>query len=385
MVEHQETTKEMENLNIIIELNEDGKMENFDIALRGCDLPYENTDEYEYEVEEFEKTKELQHKEFNCLLARELNCFACAAIYRFQLIFVKRKRKVPIIEYAPTVRNTIVTSNPVPIVRQQYHQSPQTQHLVKVVSSPKVVSVPVVRNNVKTVPMRNTVTYQQPVVQQATRRVVIAQQQPVKRDDDGQRIRQMIDQRRQQQQTQQQNTRSQQNIVKKVVTTHQKPQNLAQRIVYSHATKTVPDIGSSEEDIETEVIDSSMVECEMTSNSNSPLPKTKSKVVVQREPTVSVMEEEVAAAAEEPNPLKCDMCHKEFHSLRQRERHRGMCPAATAGRQKSVSVSDEGAMSPIKQSPKTLVKRTTGSVAQSAKRAKLVDPLEEEIGDDSEN
>lgn len=73
MVEHQESTKNMENLNIIIEINEDGEMANFDIALRNTELPYKNTDEYEYVVEEFEKVKEVNHKKFRCLLAREVN------------------------------------------------------------------------------------------------------------------------------------------------------------------------------------------------------------------------------------------------------------------------------------------------------------------------
>lgn len=313
----------------------------------------------------------------------QLNCFACAAIYRFQLIFVKRKRKTPVIEYAPTpIRNTIVTSSPVPIVRQQhYQQSPQTQqHMVKVVTSPKVV--PVVKNNVKTVPMRNTVTYQQPVVQQATRRVVIAQQQPVKRDESAATMRQMMEQKRQAAAQQQ----AKQNLVKKVVTP-QRPQNLAQRIVYSHTTKTVPDIGSSEEDIETEVIDSSMVEVEMTSNSNSPLPKTKSKVVVQRAPNVQVLDDETGG--DDPNPLKCDLCDKVFHSLRQRERHRVTHKEAT--RSKTLSLSEEGASSPTNtKSPNlrtNVVKRTPGGPA--VKRAKLTDPLEdavtEVVTEDSEN
>lgn len=83
MVEHQENTKNMENLNIIIEINEDGEMANFDIALRNTELPYENTDEYEYVVEEFEKVKEVNHKKFRCLLAREVNkhVFTCKVFF----------------------------------------------------------------------------------------------------------------------------------------------------------------------------------------------------------------------------------------------------------------------------------------------------------------
>lgn len=72
MEEYLESSKTMENLNIIIEINEDGGMANFDIALRNTELPYKNTDEYEYVVEEFEKTKEMNHKVFRCLLAREV-------------------------------------------------------------------------------------------------------------------------------------------------------------------------------------------------------------------------------------------------------------------------------------------------------------------------
>lgn len=362
---------------------------------------------------------------FVCVLSKkvfvfQLNCFACTAIYRFQLIFVRRKRKVPIVEYAPAIRNTIVTSTPVPIVRQvqqyQIQQSPQQQqqqqHMVKVVS-PKIVSVPVVKNNVKTVPMRNTVTYQhqQQSPPQQTHRVVIAQQQPLKKDEDASRLRQMLEKRQQLQQKQQQNVSPPSN--KRFLATKQ--QNIAQRIVYAQPKTviTVPDIGSSEEDIETEVIDSSMVEVEMTSNSNSPLPgavkqhNNKSKVVVQREPNVSVMDESKSPeppsnAGSDQNPLKCDLCNKEFHSLRQRERHRvthtSKDSTASSMRSKTISLSEEGASSPThtsnKQSPNIATKTHTSTVKRTGpalKRSKLSDPLEDTVtevitgGEDSEN
>lgn len=74
MVEHQNNPKKMESLNIIIEINEEGEMADFDISLRS-ELPYKNTDEYEYVVEEFEKVKEVNHKKLRCLLAREVSHF----------------------------------------------------------------------------------------------------------------------------------------------------------------------------------------------------------------------------------------------------------------------------------------------------------------------
>lgn len=344
------------------------------------------------------------------LFSFQLNCFACTAIYRFQLIFVRRKRKV--VEYVPTTRNSIVTTSPVPIVRQtqQYQvQQPQQQHVVKVVT-PKIVSVPVVKNNVKTVPMRNIVTYQQSPPQQANR-VVIAQQQATKKEEDASRLRQMLEKR---QQLQKQNAAAAAaaapSITKRFVATKQ--QNIAQRIVYAQpkTVVTVPDIGSSEEDIETEVIDSSMVEVEMTSNSNSPLPaavkqhNNRSKVVVQREPNVSVMDDsdktmETSSSAD-ANPLKCDLCNKEFHSLRQRERHRvthtSKDSTSSTGRNKTLSLSEEGTSSPThtsnKQSPNIVTKVTTTTVkrtGQALKRAKLSDPLEDVVmevtTEDSEN
>lgn len=347
------------------------------------------------------------------LFSFQLNCFACTAIYRFQLIFVRRKRKV--VEYVPPTRNSIVTTSPVPIVRQtqQYQvQQPQQQqqHVVKVVT-PKIVSVPVVKNNVKTVPMRNTVTYQQSPPQQANR-IVIAQQQATKKEEDASRLRQMLEKR---QQLQKQNAAAAAaaapSITKRFVATKQ---NIAQRIVYAQpkTVVTVPDIGSSEEDIETEVIDSSMVEVEMTSNSNSPLPavvkqqNNRSKVVVQREPNVSVMDDsektmETSSSAD-ANPLKCDLCNKEFHSLRQRERHRvthtSKDSTSSTGRNKTLSLSEEGTSSPThtsnKQSPNIVTKATTTTVkrmGQVLKRAKLSDPLEDVVtevitaGEDSEN
>lgn len=356
---------------------------------------------------------------FLFLFGFQLNCFACTAIYRFQLIFVRRKRKVPMVEYVPAIRNTIVTSSPVPIVRQtqQYQQQSlqqqhQQQHMVKVVS-PKVVSATVVKNNVKTVPMRNTITYQQqsPPAQPA-HRVVIAQAQPLKKDEDASRLRQMLEKRQQQKQS-----LSGSSATKRFAVASQKQQNIAQRIV--HHAPAQPEIGSSEEDIETEVIDSSMVEVEMPSNSNSPLPgaakqsNNKSKVVVQREPNVSVMEESKSptpSSAVVTDPLKCDLCNKEFHSLRQRERHRVThnTKDSTSGgaRNKTLSLSEEPTSSPNSSSnkqsssPSVATTKTSGSPAvgkrtgPALKRAKLShtpDPMEDAVievttaGEDSEN
>lgn len=348
-----------------------------------------------------------------CFCLFQLNCFACTAIYRFQLIFVRRKRKVPMVEYVPGIRNTIVTSSPVPIVRQtQQYQQQQSlqqqqqhqQHMVKVVS-PKIV---------KAVPVRNTITFQQSP--QPAHRVVVAQQQPLKREEDASRLRQMLEKR----QLSHKQSLSASPAAKRYAVASQKQQNFAQRIVHAQPTQVVsaPDIGSSEEDIETEVIDSSMVEVEMTSNSNSPLPRTikqnnnKSKVVVQREPNVSVMEESKSPAppsnALDPNPLKCDLCHKEFHSLRQRERHRvthTKDSTSVTGRNKTISLSEERGSSPNnsnKQSPIISTKasgtppttntgKRTGAVLKRAKLSHTPDPMEDAVievttaGEDSEN
>lgn len=96
--------------------------------------------------------------------------------------------------------------------------------------------------------------------------------------------------------------------------------------------------GSSEEDIETEVIDSSMVEVQME-KSNSPQPFKRVKTVAGPKSVVQAKQAAAAAAAvaaasstlsseaagttsATDDELKCDLCHKEFHSARQRQRHR---------------------------------------------------------------
>lgn len=331
MVEYQENSKNMENLNIIIEINEDGEMTNFDIALRNTELPYKNTEEYEYTVEEFEKVKEVNNKKFRCLLARELNCFACTAIYRFQLIFVRRKRKIQqVVEYIP-VRNRIqapiTITAPMGVTVRQH----QPQPIVKVV--PKVVS-PIVQNNFKTV-----TTVIPPQQRQVTQVNQVTQHQiNMQRQVDASRLRQMLEKRAVVQQKPQP---VQQFVVKKEVVLPK--QNYAQRRIQS---QIVPDVGSSEEDIETEIIDSSMVEVQMESNSNSPQLGAKkpvpvsTKVVVKREPNVTVEDVKQSQVQTTPKPqdvtmkhidlsknfetntFKCDLCSKEFHSLRQRQRHR---------------------------------------------------------------
>lgn len=59
-------------------------MSDFDISLRN-ELPYKNTDEFEYVVEEFEKVKEVNHKKLRCLLAREVRINLCSYFVLFCL------------------------------------------------------------------------------------------------------------------------------------------------------------------------------------------------------------------------------------------------------------------------------------------------------------
>lgn len=316
---------------------------------------------------------------------------------------MRRKRKVPIVEYVPP-RN-IVSS--VPVARQTTHQFlvPQAP-MVKVVS-PKVVGLPGLKNNVKTITVqRNTIESNNP----SSHRIVIAPQKTIqiqaKKEDDASRLRQMLEKRQLSQKG-----RSLSPAPKRMaVASPQKPQKIAQRIVHAQAPQvvTVPDVGSSEEDIETEVIDSSMVEVEMKSNSNSPLPGTvkqsKSKVVVQREPNVSVMEEAASPTPTgDPNPLKCDLCNKEFHSLRQRERHRvthntkeSTTTTPSSTRTKSISLEEQRTASPntTKQSPKTTpppTKRVTTTKQRGGKNTESPEPVDEAVievttaEEDSEN
>lgn len=107
------------------------------------------------------------------------------------------------------------------------------------------------------------------------------------------------------------------------------PQNVAQRRIASQQVQET--VVSSEEDIETEVIDSSMVEVQIES-SNSPKPPLSKKIR-----TIPPANSKLATTTSTPTPkssiikteadnaddsLKCDLCNKEFHSLRQRQRHR---------------------------------------------------------------
>jgi len=294
MVEHQSHPKKMENLNIIIEINEEGEMSDFDISLRN-ELPYKNTDEYEYVVEEFEKVKEVNHKKLRCLLARELNCFACSAIYRFQLVFVRRRRKVPVNNVQYVVVNQRKPPPPPPI--QTVPPPPPPSSVTKTVRViPKATSTPVparptqiIHRNVDTSPRKAAPPPVRPAPNATTVKVTPTKTIAVA-----------------------------QNTVRGRL-----PQNVAQRRVQQQITEVV----SSEEDIETEVIDSSMVEVHMES-SNSPQPQAKRLKTTPKQsqlaqtPTTKSSEPPKPATPDDSNSLKCDLCNKEFHSARQRQRHR---------------------------------------------------------------
>lgn len=314
MVEHQSHPKKMENLNIIIEINEEGEMSDFDISLRN-ELPYKNTDEFEYVVEEFEKVKEVNHKKLRCLLAREvrlspivflmlfsspsitnlsfqLNCFACSAIYRFQLIFVRRRRKQFV------------------LVNQRKR------------AADSALSHPMVK-------MLKTVSRTTPAPQNNGSQAVSS---PMPARPDPSKLRQMLSTGSRTARVGPKTVVMAQNTVRG----RQLPQNIVQHRMQRQ--QLMNEIGSSEEDIETEVIDSSMVEVQMETNSNSPQPSTlKSKQhqtptstqpklikAIKTEPVSSTpeMKYRPTSSIHDDNPLKCDLCHREFHSLRQRNRHR---------------------------------------------------------------
>lgn len=81
---------------------------------------------------------------------------------------------------------------------------------------------------------------------------------------------------------------------------------------------SVTEIADSEEDIETSIIDSSMVEVQIES-SNSPKPVANKKLKTVGVPKASPSE---TKTDDDENSLRCDLCDKEFHSARQRQRHR---------------------------------------------------------------
>lgn len=121
----------------------------------------------------------------------------------------------------------------------------------------------------------------------------------------------------------------------------QLPQNIVQ---HRMQRQLIHEVGSSEEDIETEVIDSSMVEVQMETNSNSPQPSAirnkpttvktmhqkytptttttiKTEPVSSKPPDVKYRQVQTSSSTLDES-LKCDLCPREFHSLRQKNRHR---------------------------------------------------------------
>lgn len=223
------------------------------------------------------------------LTSLQLNCFACSAIYRFQLIFVRRRRKQFV------------------LVNQRKRPSDQA------------LGHPMVK-------MLKTVSRVAPVQNNGGQII----NSPMPPRPDPSKLRQMLSSGQRTARIGPKTVVMAQNTVKG----RQLPQNMAHQRIQRQ--QLMQEVGSSEEDIETEVIDSSMVEVQMETNSNSPQPSTvKSKVptsMQQRVVTTSIKSEPLsttpepkirpASSTNDANQLKCDLCNKEFHSMRQRQRHR---------------------------------------------------------------
>lgn len=226
----------------------------------------------------------------------QLNCFACTAIYRFQLIFVRRRRKQFV------------------LVNQR-----------KRPSDTQMPGQPVVKM-LKSVPRVNP-------VQQNNGSQVTAVQMPTRPDPS--KLRQMLSN------TGQKMARIGSKTVvmaQNTVRGRQMPQTIVQ---HRMSRQLLHEVGSSEEDIETEVIDSSMVEVQMETNSNSPQPSAvRNRPMPATSTTTTTVHHKLATIKKEPmsttseikyrqatssgidDSLKCDLCPREFHSLRQRQRHR---------------------------------------------------------------
>lgn len=244
----------------------------------------------------------------------QLNCFACSAIYRFQLIFVRRRRKQFV------------------LVNQRHRSG---EHLT--------TGQPIVKM-IKPAPRVNSTAQQNNGGTQMVSTIPSPSQRP-----DPSKLRQMLSFSGQQQQQQRVARIGPKTVVmaQNTVRGRQLPQNVIQQRVQRQAGQ---EIGSSEEDIETQVIDSSMVEVQMETNSNSPQPSairskpmsvTTTKTLHQKyTPTSTTMttvttlkpdtagssamevKYRQATSSTVDDSLKCDLCPREFHSLRQRQRHR---------------------------------------------------------------